>query len=292
MVKFKMTVPRRSPTMRAQYMAMHVPILGYLPKYPLGLVKSLRKIRQLYQIRNKKLRAAGCEGLKGRKYTYAYNCPPCSVKLEPWSQPCGWSWCPFCYARRVQDLYLQVRALTQQGSYTIATVRHKRGYHADSRRSINFDAEGTLASSVADIVAEQRPFAKGLRNGLFADAIGGYHWHTISPDTRRKEHKDAPGVEKKFQYLYDTDDGTSGRWLTIHGTLAVMPLRWTTDAEHVYTIDNPSAHALATVVGQTFRYPLGWLYSDPVVMAEYLNNVKRTRFLNPWGRFSRAIDAN
>lgn len=276
-VAFRMTVPFASPTMRAQYYALIPPIFGSpLEDYPAGLPAALNKIREITQIRFNHLLKAGWHELESSRFMFCRNCPPCAVKVAPWRADCRRSICPFCYGRRVEHVFKKVNALVQSMDCTVVTIRRHCGYVQDTQAPIEFDTNGSLQPNIDSVIAQEMAYSRWLRSELLPGAIGGYHWTTIAPDTRGK-------------YC----EGFVGRWLRIHSIVAVMPKGFSSTHPTVRVLDNPTPFQLATAIGSVFRYRKAWLYSDPLVMAEFLNCVKYTRFLNPWGYFKRvAKDAD
>lgn len=269
---FELRAPPASPELRAQYLAVVVPFFGHVQDYPDGIVPCLHHIRALYQMRVKALHAAGWQEVQGKQLSYALNCPPCGVLSKPERLSCKRSICPFDFGRRVRKLYHKVRMLVNTQNCTVVTFRHMRGYLSKQRMGIYFDCDGDLSENVAEVLAEEQQYARMFRKAQLHNAIGGFHWHTVAPDTSAQGISAAAG----------------GRWLRMHSCIAVMPPDWKASKQDVFAIHNPSELRLAKLVGNIFKYRPAWLYSDALIMAEYLNAVKRTRFLNPFGYFKRA----
>lgn len=270
-INFKLRVPPPTTTMKFQYLAGYLPFnRGYVETYPGDLLQVAKKARTVLQIRNTALRNANYVGNQKSDYQFARNCPPCSMLVKPWSRPCHQSWCLFCVMRKLERMFVKVNNFVKANDCAVVTIRRNFGYRVDEHRPIMFDSDGSLVGSVAEIVGEQQAYARQLRTLHLPDTIGGFHWMTIAPDTRRKARE--IGV---------------GRWLCRHSIVAVVPADWTTDAEDVWVTVNPPPYTLAKLCGNVFKYRLSWLYSDPVIMAEFLNCIRGTRLLNPFGYFKR-----
>lgn len=269
----KITVPNSTATMRVEYLSTIVPILGYLQQgeYPGKLPKALAQIRKRWHGRLNALREAGWSSIQGKKFGYAWNCPPCCVQVDPWTTPCCLPICPFCFARRVEKLFQKVRWLAERERGTVVTYREYSGFVADKELGIYFDRDGTLKANVGEILATEHQRPRQFRKAYLDEALGGYYWYTLSPFTDLK-----------------TADGSIGHWSRLHSCVAVMPRGWVSPLEDTVVLKSPRPHRLAAMVGNIFKYRLGWLYSDPHVMAAFLDAVKGTRFLSPFGEFKSA----
>jgi hypothetical protein len=269
----KITVPACTATMRVQYLSTIVPILGYLPQgeYPGKLPDALRKLQRWWHGRLNALRQAGWSAIQGKKFGYAWNCPPCCVKVEPRNTPCNLPICPFCFARRVEKLYQKVRWLAERERGTVVTYREYSGFLNDQELGIYFDRDGCLRANVHEVLEMEHERPKQFRAAYLDEAIGGYYWYTLSPFTERV-----------------STDGSVGYWSRLHSCVAVMPRNWVSPIEDTVVLKNPRPHRLAAMVGNIFKYRLGWLHSAPFVMAAFLDAVKGTKFLSPFGEFKRA----
>lgn len=271
-VEFKMTVPRSSPTMKAEYLSVVVPLVGRVPYYPQDLPAAMKRIRQRYQLRICELARIGWASADSSAFVFAQNCPSCCVQCKPSTRPCHLPICPFCFARRVNYVYTKVRALIRAEKGTMLTYRQFGGYIQEYDTGIYFDCDGGLEGNLEEVLAVNHACPRQFREAYLADSVGGFYWYTLAPLVY---HQPAP-------------DGSCGRWLRLHSCVAVMPPDWTAEIDDTIIIKNPSDFTIAKLIGSIFRYPKGWLASDPVVMTEFLNAIKGKRFLSPFGYFRRA----
>ncbi len=270
-VEFKMRVPQASPMMRVSYLSTISTLVGHIRNYPKDLPAALRAVRIRWLLRTSELLQAGWEQLQSTKFMFARNCPPCCVQVDPWRTPCNLPICPFCFARRVEQVYLKVSQLMRAERGTVLTYRQYHGYIHEETKGIFFDCKGDLRGNLAEVMAVEHQMPKQFRETYLQDAIGGFYWYTLAPQV----------------YNLPAYDGSCGKWLRLHSCVAVMPPGWDGEIDDTIIIKNPSNLTIAKSIGNIFRYQKGWLASDAAVMATFLNAVKGKRFLSPFGYFKR-----
>jgi len=269
----RLTIPSSTPNMRVAYISTIVPILGHLKAgtYPDQLPDALLTVQRYWRGRLNALRHAGWGPVQGKKFGYAWNCPPCCVKVEPRRIPCRLPICPFCFARRVESIYQKVRWLAGRRR-AVLTYREYNGGTTDALPDIRWDANGTLNDNISELLDIERLRPRTFCAEHLDMSFGSYHWYTVSPTIA-----DAKCPNRVL-----------GHWSRKYSCVAVMPHKWDAAPAGGVVTALPRPYRLAALVGNVFMYRPGWLFSDPFVMAAFLDAIKGTRFIIPFGEFKRA----
>jgi len=270
-VNFQLKILPDTKAVRAGYLSAIVPLVGHVKPYPGGIIPALRTVRKLWQMRAKALRDAHCEVFGSRAFVYALNCPPCAAYVIPESRPCRLSYCPFCFARRISTIAAKIHNYTRNNRCVVVTYRKHIGHCADQHIGIALDQDGGVSTSLSAVLQAEQRHARSLRKQYLQGSLGGYHWHTVAPDT-----------DERYCTAHH-----SGRWLRSHSFVAVMPADWDGDIPDAYVLRTDYTHQLAGMIGNTFQYKRAWMFCAAAIMAEFVNTSKRTRFMNPFGCFKR-----
>jgi len=186
------------------------------------------------------------------------NCLPAFAIATERTRSCGYSnICPFCYARRVRELWNIVDPLCQgresQPAPKVKLVFRKVINYFDIPESRSEFSEA-LAATLPAVVAERSAVVKQ------SGALGVIAGVTLAPGTEF-------GMEITQQQVFAMSASAA-----FPATLQQI--------QHGYTRTLPTAtrREANRAVGRLFRYPTGLLREDPAIAADILNTCTAMRF--------------
>jgi hypothetical protein len=227
-----------------------------------------RRLMELYD--------AGVDVLANRKkLAFARNCPPCGVQAVPRKlQRCKLRFCPFCYGRRIADIYAELRrtcALLCGGAVPYRIVLIKTECSNKSDNAIFMYAGKTVTRKHnALFVAGPSPIRQ-LRQLYLGDAYLGYSASLPAP----------------VMYKTEQLDGAIGHWRVIHSVVAVVPVTNTVLPQpplEAYALESRYMRGLPAMLVTAFCYPHAWMSATPDVVAQMFNDLRRVRFFARFGR--------
>jgi len=254
-------------------------VLSYNVKRKALRDEAMAHIKRWRYSRILQLQEAGMESLANEaKLAYIMRCPPCAIKLPFPLQRCTRRICPYCHARRAEQVYTSLQdcigKLTQAGiPYKIVqfTMLHKHATHD----AIQMCA-GRITSHSMDCVLRKRhqPLTKKVRRRYLTDVYLGYMWYSLEP----------------FLYYPIAATGIVGYWRVRRSVIAVVPQSWRTAPKPavVNVATSMPPRRLAIWTGWAMRYPRQWMAGDANAVAQLFNYTRNVHLFSQFGKMRSA----
>jgi len=192
------------------------------------------------------------------------SCPPCGYYPKESRQrvgiPCRRLLCPFCYARRVLDVYWRLYAASKKGNCLVTYGKEIGGNIDKEDYSPIVEDFERMTEDYTNIWIGSRDMAVSIYSKDLFRPVGGIWSCVLIP------------MQNEFEYY----------WLRRHRGIAIMSEQ-STFPDWVNRHDWPRAMKLAWIVGSTFAYPVEWLKAPASIMSMYFSIAKSTRHINPFG---------